>query len=209
MGRPPKLMQGPVSNPEQPDVNRARALHPQALRCRPKVVGDGPTPAVNVDGDIFPVVVRLDLRTDVPLIYLVAQASSLFSRSACGHGSFPALGGHRGLCVPHASPFRTCFRTWSVLSLTGVCDKERRSVQGRTALGHDLHYTIFSGQQGGWTPRPDRPWPQKLDHKLRCIMERTAKPVEGQNDGQETAAPKPGGAESRAVQLCQTMWEET
>ena len=67
-------MQGPVSNPEQPDVNRAKALRPQTLGCRPKVVEDGPTPAFDVDGNIFPVVVRLDLRTDVPLIYLVAQA---------------------------------------------------------------------------------------------------------------------------------------
>ena len=33
-----------------------------------------------------------------------------------------------------------------------------------------------------------RAWPQKLDHKLRCIMEQVTKPVEGQNDGQETAA---------------------
>ena len=69
------MMQGPVSNPEQPDVNRAGALRPQTLRCRPQVVGDGPTPAVDVDGDIFSVVVDLDLQTDVPLVYLVAQAT--------------------------------------------------------------------------------------------------------------------------------------
>ena len=31
--------------------------------------------------------------------------------------------------------------------------------------------------------------PKKLDHKLRCILERTAQPVEGQNDGPETTAP--------------------
>ena len=68
--------------------------------CRPKVVRDGPTPAVNVDSDIFPVVVRLDLRADVPLKYLVAQTGSLFARPAWGHGDFPTLGGHRSLCVP-------------------------------------------------------------------------------------------------------------
>ncbi len=33
-----------------------------------------------------------------------------------------------------------------------------------------------------------RAWPQKLDHKLRCIMEQVTKPVEGQYEGQETAA---------------------
>jgi len=77
-------VQGPVSNPEQPDVNRSRALRPQTLGCRPKVVGDGPTSAVNVDGDIFPVVAGLDLRTDVALIYRVAKAGSLLARPARG-----------------------------------------------------------------------------------------------------------------------------
>ena len=141
-GTTPKLMQCPVSNPEQPDVNSVRALRPQTLCCRPKVVGDGPTSAVNVDGDILSVVVRFNLRTDVPLIYLVAQAGSLFARSACGHGGFPALGGHcRSLCVLHASPFVACFCTWSILLLAGVCDNERRSAQGRTGIGHNSHYT--------------------------------------------------------------------
>ena len=55
-------MQCPVSNPEQPDVNCARALRPQTLCRRPKIVGNSPLSAVNVDGDIFSVVVRLDLR---------------------------------------------------------------------------------------------------------------------------------------------------
>ena len=30
--------------------------------------------------------------------------------------------------------------------------------------------------------------PPKLDHKLRCVMEQFTEPVEGQNEGQETAA---------------------
>ena len=33
----------------------------------------------------------------------------------------------------------------------------------------------------------NRAWPQKLDHKLRCIMEQFTHPVEGLYDGQETA----------------------
>ena len=33
-------------------------------------------------------------------------------------------------------------------------------------------------------------WTQRLDQDLWCIMEGTTKPVEGQNDGQETAAYK-------------------
>ena len=32
----------------------------------------------------------------------------------------------------------------------------------------------------------------KLDHDLRCIMEQVTQPVEGQNDGQETAATHDG-----------------
>ena len=162
-------MQGPVSNPEQPDVNRVRALRPQTLRCRPEVAGDCPTPAVNVDGDICPVVVCLDLRTDVPLIYLVAQASSLFARSACRHDSFPTRDGRRSLCVLHAFPFMACYSTWRNLPLTGVCDKERRSVQGSTA-------TVFGNV------------------------------LQGRSDSGGTTI---SGAESRAVQLCQTTWEET
>ena len=59
-------MQCLVSDPEQPDVISAGVLRSQVLRCRPKVVGDGPTPTVNIDGDILPVVIHLDLRTDVP-----------------------------------------------------------------------------------------------------------------------------------------------
>ena len=118
------MTQGPVSNPEQPNVNRARALRPQTLGCRPQVVGDGPTSAVNVDGDIFSVVVRLDLRTDVPLIYLVAQAGGLFPRPARGMVvSLPWAG-----TIVSASPFKACFRTWGILAPAGVCDYERRSV---------------------------------------------------------------------------------
>lgn len=74
-------MQCPVSDPEQPDVDSARVLRSQTLRCRPKIVGDGPTPAVNVDGDILPVVVDLDLRTDVSLVYLVAESGNLIPRA--------------------------------------------------------------------------------------------------------------------------------
>ena len=152
----PKVMQCPVSNPEQPDVNSARALRPQTLRCRPQVVGDGPTPALNVDGDIFPVVVRLDLRTDVPLIYLVAQAGSLFSWSARGHGGFSTLGGcRRSLCVLHASPFKACFCIWSTLPLAGVCDNERRFAQGRTGRTAMI-YTIRPPQGSREVERRDR-----------------------------------------------------
>ena len=42
-------------------------------------------------------------------------------------------------------------------------------------------------------------WAQKLDHKLRCILEQITKPVEGQNDGQETAAL--GGDTRAAIHL--------
>ena len=118
----------------QPGAARRQSrqrLRPQTLGCRPKVVGNGPTPAVDVDGDIFPVVVRLDLRTDVPLIYLVAQAGSLFARPARRRGGFPTLGGHRrSLCVPHASPFDACFCTWAFYYLLRSCATTKKGPHG-------------------------------------------------------------------------------
>ena len=36
-----------------------------------------------------------------------------------------------------------------------------------------------------------RAWPQKLDHKLRWMMEQFTKPVEGQNDGLRDGGDKP------------------
>ncbi|MCY3951902.1 MAG: hypothetical protein OXG69_05065, partial [bacterium] len=55
-GTSPKVMQRPVPHAGQPDINGTRALRPQTLGCRAKVVRHGPTPAVNVDGDKLPAV---------------------------------------------------------------------------------------------------------------------------------------------------------
>ena len=76
-GTPPKVVQRAISNPEQPDINSIRALCPQAVCCGQKVGSGGPASTAYVNGDILPMVVGLDLRADVPLIYLVAEPGDL------------------------------------------------------------------------------------------------------------------------------------
>ena len=76
-------MQRPVPDPEQPDINRVRALRTQTVRRGNHVVANGPAVAVRVDGDDLSVVVCFDLVPDVALVDLVAQAGNLIPRAGC------------------------------------------------------------------------------------------------------------------------------
>ena len=75
-------MERPISDPEQPDVNSARALCPQLVRRGNDVVANSPTAALNVDSDNVASMIRLDLRTNVPLVYFVAETGRLFAGAA-------------------------------------------------------------------------------------------------------------------------------
>ena len=68
------------------------------------------------------------------------------------------------------------------------CPKsERRSRPKETNYCDRNMYLPLCHSQEQKAPIALYAWPQKLDHKLRCIMEQLTKPVEGQFDGQETA----------------------
>ena len=60
----------------------ARVLSEEALRRSESVVINDIRTTVNVDGHNFPPVGRLDLRTDIALVYGIATPGSLLSRIA-------------------------------------------------------------------------------------------------------------------------------
>ena len=123
-------MQCPVSDPKQPDVISARVLRPQVLRCRPKVVGYGPTPAVNIDGDVFPVVVHLDLRTDVSLVYLVAESRDLIPGPGWELPVRRVLRVRWHVCVSHPVPVQRRTHTPASLPLPGSLGTTRKPCIG-------------------------------------------------------------------------------
>ena len=57
-----------------------RASGTQTLRCGKDATGDGVVPAVHVDGDELAMMVRLNKIADVPIVYLVAEATRLLGR---------------------------------------------------------------------------------------------------------------------------------
>ena len=52
------------------------------LRCGKDATGDGVVPAVHVDGDELAMMVRLNKMADVPIVYLVAEATRFLGRPA-------------------------------------------------------------------------------------------------------------------------------
>lgn len=86
-------MERPESDPYRPDIVGVRGLLPQPLGRGEDGVGDSPASAVDVDGDVLAVVIRLDPRPDVALVDLVTEA--------CGFLGGASGGCHRGLpgCV--------------------------------------------------------------------------------------------------------------
>jgi hypothetical protein len=57
-------------------------LGQEALRCGEGIVINDIRTTVNIDGHNFPPVGRLDLRTDIALVYGIATPGSLLSRIA-------------------------------------------------------------------------------------------------------------------------------
>jgi hypothetical protein len=70
-------VQRPIPDALHQDVNGLRAQCPQTVQRGNLAVGNGPVPRLHVNGDVLSEVVGFDLRTDVPLVYLLAQAGDL------------------------------------------------------------------------------------------------------------------------------------
>ena len=70
------MMQRPVPDPKQIDVYCVGLLRPQTRRCGENVIGHGPAPGLDIDGDVLSMVVGFHLRLDVPLVYLPAEPGS-------------------------------------------------------------------------------------------------------------------------------------
>ena len=100
-------MQRPVPDAQAPDVMGSRVLDPEAVRGGNHIVADGPGATLDVDGHDFAVVVGLDLRTNLPLVYRVTQAGRLFFRAIRGRGRPIRLRGRRGFGVPHNIPVQS------------------------------------------------------------------------------------------------------
>ena len=78
-------MQRPVSNPEQPHVNRFGALNAQLVPRGDHGVADRSDLAIHVDGDDCSVTIGLGLLLDVAVLDFVAEASDLLGRAARRH----------------------------------------------------------------------------------------------------------------------------
>ena len=70
-----------MPHPHQPGIG-VRASGTQTPRCGKDAAGDGVVPAVHVDGDELAMMVRLNKMADVPIVYLVAEATRLLGRPA-------------------------------------------------------------------------------------------------------------------------------
>ena len=70
-----------MPHPHQPGIG-IRASGTQTLRCGKDATGDGVVPAVHVDGDELAMMVCLNKVADVPIVYLVAEATRLLGRPA-------------------------------------------------------------------------------------------------------------------------------
>ena len=75
------MPQRPVSDTHQPDTG-VRALCPETLRRDASGIGEGIVAAVHVNGDDLPAVVSFDQGPNVPLVYLLAKAGSLYFRAS-------------------------------------------------------------------------------------------------------------------------------
>ena len=71
-----------MADAEQPDVVRFWTEHTQLVACISQFSSEPPAAASDVDGDVLAVVVDLDLRADVALVDLVAEAGDLVIGSA-------------------------------------------------------------------------------------------------------------------------------
>ena len=72
-----------MPHPHQPGIG-IRASGTQTLRCGKDATGDGVVPAVHVDGDELAMMVCLNKMADVPIVYLVAEATRLLGRRRTG-----------------------------------------------------------------------------------------------------------------------------
>jgi len=85
-GTPADAVERPRTDTHAPDFG-ARVLSEETLRCSEGVVINDIRPTINVDGYNFSPVGRLDLRTDVAIIYSIATPGSLLGRIAGLPGS--------------------------------------------------------------------------------------------------------------------------
>ncbi len=98
-----------MPDPLTQDIDGAGAHRTQAVHRGNLAVGDCPVPAVYVDGDDFSLAVGLDLPTDVPLVYLLAEAGRLFALAPWARRDSPSWCVRQGLCVLICSSGQTCF----------------------------------------------------------------------------------------------------
>ena len=92
-----------MTNPYQPDLGVGVSF-PQVIRGDNCVLAYGPATALYIDGDAIPNMVFLHLPSDVPLVYLVAQAGRLLSGAIRRRGVPGGLSGRLGVYVSHSTP---------------------------------------------------------------------------------------------------------
>jgi hypothetical protein len=85
-GTPADAVEHPRTDTHAPDFS-ARLLSEEALRCSEGVVINDIRTTINVDSYNFSPMGRLDLRTDIALVYGIATPGSLLSRIAGLPGS--------------------------------------------------------------------------------------------------------------------------
>jgi hypothetical protein len=88
-GTPADAVERPRTDTHAPDFG-IWVLGQETLRCSEGVVVNNIRTTINVDGHNFPPMGRLDLSTDIALVYGIATPGSLFSRIAGLPGSHRA-----------------------------------------------------------------------------------------------------------------------
>ena len=112
----------------------------QGIRCGKGGIGNSVIPTVHVYGDDLPVLCRLDLRADIPLVYLVAQAGDLFTGTSWSLlSTVSCVGVSASRIYP---PSIVVLLRMSFYHSAKVWNNERKAVcsQANRTTGYEVHH---------------------------------------------------------------------